>query len=144
MTDPDAPPDASASLLELRVLEGPNLYFPRAAIKLTLDLAALTGLSEDAARRFATGIGLSGARPGAPHSGFRQRFATRAVARLVRRVAAAAGTTRLGLRVRPGISADQVVVAYPWRHRDRASALGTSVARVLDGLGGGDVADLVA
>ena len=30
------------SLVELRVLEGPNLYFPRAAIKLTLDIGALS------------------------------------------------------------------------------------------------------
>ena len=30
-----------SSLLELRVLEGPNLYFPRAAIKLTLDVSGL-------------------------------------------------------------------------------------------------------
>ena len=29
------------ALVELRVLEGPNLYFPRAAIKLTLDVTAL-------------------------------------------------------------------------------------------------------
>ena len=29
------------SLIELRVLEGPNLYFPRAAIKLTLDISPL-------------------------------------------------------------------------------------------------------
>ena len=30
-----------SALVELRVLEGPNLYFPRAAIKLTLDVTAL-------------------------------------------------------------------------------------------------------
>ena len=31
------------ALVELRVLDGPNLYFPRPAIKLTLDAAALDG-----------------------------------------------------------------------------------------------------
>ena len=29
------------SLVELRILEGPNLYFPRAAVKLTVDISAL-------------------------------------------------------------------------------------------------------
>ncbi|MET1061243.1 MAG: Mur ligase, partial [Nocardioides sp.] len=75
------------SLIELRVLEGPNLYFPRAAIKLTLDISPLAAASDETAARFARRIGLRNARPGAAESGFRQRFAARAVARLVRAVA---------------------------------------------------------
>ena len=39
-----------ASLVELRVLEGPNLYFPRAAIKLTLDISGLADVSTEKAR----------------------------------------------------------------------------------------------
>ena len=50
-----------SSLVELRVLEGPNLYFPRAAIKLTLDISALAGVPTDKARRFAGRIGLRNA-----------------------------------------------------------------------------------
>ena len=42
-----------ASLVELRVLEGPNLYFPRAAIKLTLDIGGLAAVPEETAKRFA-------------------------------------------------------------------------------------------
>jgi cyanophycin synthetase len=114
----------TSALVELRVLEGPNLYFPRAAIKLTLDLSALIDAQEWVAMRFATRIGLLKARPGAPGSGFRQRFAARAIERLVRQIAAEAGTTRLALRVRPTNDVHQVVVAYPWRNRTRAHALG--------------------
>ena len=33
------------SLVELRILEGPNLYFPRAAVKLTLDVSTITEAS---------------------------------------------------------------------------------------------------
>ena len=55
---------------------------------------------------------------------------------LVRRIARDAGTTRLGLRVRPTSDPDRVVVAYPWRDRNRAQALGEAVAGVVDGLGG--------
>ena len=124
------------SLIELRVLEGPNLYFPRAAIKLTLDISPLAAASDETAARFARRIGLRNARPGAAESGFRQRFAARAVARLVRAIAAESGTARLAVRVRPTSDQHQLVVAFPWRHRDRAQALGRAVAEVLDALPG--------
>ena len=62
----------TTALVELRVLEGPNLYFPRAAIKLTLDLTQLIDAPEEVALRFASRIGLRRARPGVPGSGFRQ------------------------------------------------------------------------
>jgi cyanophycin synthetase len=125
-----------ASLVELRVLEGPNLYFPRAAIKLTLDISALAAAPEDSAARFAKRIGLQDARPGAVDSGFRQRFAMRAVGRLVRAVARESGTTRLGVRVRPTSDPHQIVVAYPWARRERAQEMGRAVADVLDALPG--------
>jgi cyanophycin synthetase len=128
-----------ASLVELRVLEGPNLYFPRAAIKLTLDVSALSGASEATAARFAKRIGLPNARPGAPDSGFRQRFAMRAVGRLVRAVAGESGTSRLGVRVRPTSDPHRIVVAYPWVHRERAQEMGRAVADVLDAVPGEDI-----
>jgi len=131
------------SLVELRVLEGPNLYFPRAAVKLTLDLTGLIEADEERATRFATRIGLKRARPGAAGSGFRQRFAMRALARLVRQVAAESGTTRLAVRVRPTNDVHRIVVAYPWRHRSRAQALGRAVAGVLDAMPAPDLDALV-
>ena len=36
---------AAGSLVELRLLDGPNLYFPRPAAKVTLDLTELLRLS---------------------------------------------------------------------------------------------------
>ncbi len=134
----------TSSLVELRVLDGPNLYFSQAATKLTLDVTALTEVSEDVAGRLAKRIGLSNIRPGEAGSGFRQRFAARTLARLVRQVAAEAGTHRLAVRVRPTSDPDQLVVAYPWRHRGRAEALGRAVADVLDGLGDRDIDELVS
>ncbi len=127
------------SLVELRVLEGPNLYFPRAAIKLTLDVSGLAAVSTESARRFAGRIGLRNARPGEPETGFRQRFTVRAVARLVRAIASESGTSRLAVRVRPTSDPHQIVVAFPWRHRGRAQALGRAVAEVLDAVLGADV-----
>lgn len=132
------------ALVELRVLEGPNLYFPRAAVKLTLDLTTLIDAPEQQALRFAQRIGLTRARPGEAGSGFRQRFALRAVGRLVRHIADEAGTTRLAVRVRPTADVHRIVVAYPWRHRTRAQALGHAVVEVLDALPSADVDELVS
>ncbi len=129
----------STSLIELRVLEGPNLYFPRAAIKLTLDVSGLSGASEETATRFAARTGLNNARPGAPGSGFRQRFALRAVARLVRAVAQESGTSRLAVRVRSTSDAHRLVVAFPWKHRTRAEEMGRAVGDVLDAVPGADI-----
>ena len=135
---------SSASLVELRVLEGPNLYFPRAAIKLTLDIGVLAAASEETSARFARRIGLRDARPGAADSGFRQRFAARAVARLVRAVASESGTARLAVRVRPTSDPQRLVVAFPWAHRERAQVMGRAVAEVLDALPGADIEDAVS
>jgi cyanophycin synthetase len=134
----------TTALVELRVLEGPNLYFPRAAIKLTLDLTQLIDAPEEVALRFASRIGLKRVRPGAPGSGFRQRFAARAVGRLVRQIAGEAGATRLAVRVRPTNDVHRIVVAFPWRNRTRAQALGRAVADVLDALPSPDLEDLVS
>jgi cyanophycin synthetase len=129
----------NTALVELRVLEGPNLYFPRAAIKLTLDLSGMVEAPEDQVLRLASRIGLKKARPGAPATGFRQRFALRAVGRLVRQVAGEAGTTRLAVRLRPTADVHRIVVAFPWRNRTRAQALGRAVVEVLDALPTEDV-----
>ncbi|HEX4685293.1 MAG TPA: Mur ligase family protein [Nocardioides sp.] len=131
------------SLIELRVLEGPNLYFPRAAIKLTLDITGLASAPTPTAQRLARRIGLGGARPGEPDTGFRQRFALRAVARLVRAIAHESGSVRLAVRVRPTNDPHVIVVAYPWRHRDRAQEMGRAVAAVLDAVPAEDVEDAV-
>jgi cyanophycin synthetase len=134
----------AGSLVELRVLDGANLYFPRPAVKLTLDLSALLALGEDQARAVAEDLGMSAARPGRPGTGLRQRFAAKVVARVVRRVAAEAGTTRLAVRSRPTADLHRLVVAFPWRRRGKAEALGRGVADVLDALTNGDVSAAVS
>jgi cyanophycin synthetase len=149
MSEPDAEPliDAPrpmATLAELRVLDGPNLYFPRAAIKLTLDISGLSESSVDQAAAWAAALGLTRTRPGQPGSAQRQRLAVRVLARVVRLIAAASGTSRLGLRVRPGSGLHEVVVAYPWLRHDRAVELGHQVEACLLRWGEADVTELVA
>src|SRR5215211_5074803 len=124
------PPGSGSALVELRVLDGANLYFPRPAIKLTLDVAALLALPEELVAAAAGEVGLTAGSPGPPGGDQRRRFATRLLAHLVRRTAAAAGVRALAVRARPGPEPTQVVVAFPWRRQHAAEALGRTVAEL--------------
>ena len=134
---------AEPTLVELRVLDGANLYFPRPAIKLTLEVPALLSLPEERAAAVAGEVGLMAGAPGPPGGEQRRRFATRLLAHLVRRTAAAAGVRALAVRSRPGPEPAQVVVAYPWRRLHAAEALGRAVAGLVADTGGPGLAERV-
>jgi cyanophycin synthetase len=130
----------SVEITEVRVLEGPNLYFPRPAIKVTIELPGYLAADDAVLAALGSRIGLRSSLVGAPGTEQRQRFTMRVVERAVRRLAAASGTTRLGVRTRPGSTPQTVVVAFVWRRRGRAQALGHEVGPVLQAwLEGGDV-----
>ncbi|HEX2032065.1 MAG TPA: Mur ligase family protein [Actinomycetota bacterium] len=125
-------------LLELRVLDGPNLYFTRPAIKLTLALPGWMELPERRAVALGERVGLvavrrPAGRPGPPGTEHRRRFLARVAAQVTRQLARAAGV-RLAVRARPGDGPDRVVVAFPWRRRALAEALGREVADLLGSL----------
>ncbi|MDX3000600.1 Mur ligase family protein [Kribbella solani] len=137
----------ATALVELRVLDGANLYFSRAAVKLTLDVSALVDAPAPAAKAYAQAIGLGSTRPGRIGSGFRQRFAIRVAGHVVRRIARAAGIGRIGVRVRPETDVRRLVVAFPWAHEGRARALGAGIVEVLDAFRPdheADLSDLIA
>jgi cyanophycin synthetase len=129
---------ASVTVSEVRVLDGPNLYFTRPAIKVSLQLPGYLEAQEETLRRLAGTLELRRVRPGSPGSEQRQRFVLRLVERVVRRIASAGGTTRLGVRARPASARDEVVVAFPWHHRGRGEALGECLGEVLTRLLGED------
>jgi len=126
-------------LTELRFLDGPNLYFPRPAVKLTLDLTAASQLDAGTAAALGRSVGLKVAGPGEPASGQRQLVLERVARAAARALARAAGTTRLAVRVRAGTDPACVVLAYPWRHRGRAQVFGEELAALLDALGSASV-----
>ncbi|CAG7573235.1 cyanophycin synthetase [Barrientosiimonas humi] len=127
--DPSIPVPVVAT--EVRVLEGPNLYFTRPAIKVSLRLPGYLAADEPAMQALAGELRLPRSAPGPAGTASRQRFVVRLVERVVRRLAAAAGTVRLGVRVRPGGAADEIVVALPWRSRERGQAMGEAIAPLL-------------
>jgi cyanophycin synthetase len=122
---------ASVRVVELRILEGPNLYFTRPAVKLTLAVPGWLAANERRAASIAKRVRLRGsARPGDPRSEERRRFVARVAAHVARSLAWAAGS-RIGVRSRPGPDPEHIVVAYPWRRRTAAEALGREVADLL-------------
>ena len=127
-----APP--RANLVELRVLDGPNLYFPRPAVKLTIEIGGWLEVPEERLSAAIERAGASG-RPGRPGSDQRRRTIARLASRLTWRLATASGV-RLAVRSRPGPEPDQIVVAFPWRRRGSAEALGREVAPLLHEAGG--------
>jgi cyanophycin synthetase len=113
---------------ELRVLDGPNVYFPRPAIKLTLEVPGWMRASEDRAARAARATGVRGAEPGREGSERRVRLAARVAVQLARRIARETGTGRLAVRGRMGPEPGTIVVAFPWRRREAAEALARAIA----------------
>ena len=116
------------------MLDGPNLYFPRPAVKLTIGVGGWLDVPEERLSSAMERAGASG-RPGRPRSDQRRRTVARLAARLTSRLATTSGV-RLAVRSRPGPEPDQVVVAFPWRRRGAAESLGHEVAPLLDAAGG--------
>jgi cyanophycin synthetase len=123
-----------SELVELRTLDGPNLYFPRPAIKLTVAIPGWLRATTPRLERMAVEMGAPATLlPGAPGTEQRHRFTARIGAHVTRQVAHAAGT-RLAVRGRAGPEADQIVIAFPWRQRGTAEALAREVPGVLSDL----------
>jgi cyanophycin synthetase len=129
----------SVRIVERRILDGPNLYFTRPAVKLTLAVPGWLHATPERVARAASALGVhvrpaGGARGrsasvGAGGTEARRRFVSRMIAQLTRSLAAATGA-RLAVRARSGPNLDQLVVAFPWRRRGAAEALAGEVAAV--------------
>ena len=113
---------------EMRVLEGPNLYFPRPAVKLMLEVGGWLRVSDDRVRQVAEQVGLPRLEAGSAGSDQRLRATSRIAVQLTRRIAEAVGTGRLAVRGRTGPEFGQVVIAFPWRRRGAAEALAEAVS----------------
>jgi cyanophycin synthetase len=123
----------AVSVVECRVLDGPNLYFPRPAIKLTLAIPGWLRASDAVVARAAGRLDMRGAAtPGSAASEHRGRFVAKVAREITRRIAADAGVRRLAVRARTGPDPGQIVIAFPWRRRGAAEALADAVAEALN------------
>jgi cyanophycin synthetase len=119
---------------EVRVLDGPNLYFARPAVKVSLNLPGYLALERRYAVELAERCGLRSPRPGRPNTAQRQRFVMRFAAHMMRRVVGGVGPKRITVRTRTGGSVDEIVVAIPWRHRNWGRLAGEALSPVLASL----------
>ena len=120
------------TVVELRVLDGPNLYFTRPAIKLTLGVSPWLALPDGRAERLTRRAGFTPvATAGAPNSDQRRRYVARFAVH-VARLLADATATHLAIRGRPGPDAEQIVVAFVWRRQRAAEAFARELAPLLE------------
>src|SRR6478752_7392847 len=127
--------------VEVRLLTGPNLYFPRPAVKLTLDAAGAMAADPATFSGWQRATGAGGA-AGLPGSSARAD-ATAALGAAVARRAGAAIRTRLPVVGRIGDD-ETVVVAFPYRHRGTAEAFARAVAEAFGQIVTGVVAPRAA
>jgi cyanophycin synthetase len=118
--------EPAARAVEIRTLEGPNLYFPRPAVKLTMSAGPWVRASRERVERAAERLGLT-IDPGAPGSDRRRRALCRIAARWASTLATTQGV-RIATRARPGPETDEIVVAFPWRRRAAAEAFAAEIA----------------
>jgi cyanophycin synthetase len=120
------------TVVELRVLDGPNLYFTQPAIKLTLDVAPWLALPGERAQLLAKRAGFTpAASPGAPNSDQRRRHIARFAVHLTRALADATAT-QLAIRGRAGPAAEQIVIAFVWRRQGAAEAFARELVPLLE------------
>ncbi|GAA2477102.1 tetratricopeptide repeat protein [Terrabacter carboxydivorans] len=136
---PTDPADATAPVAqvrvdEVRVLDGPNLYFARPTIKVILHVPGYLDLKRTDAEALARRLGMRSARPGKRGTALRQRFVMRVIRTVTRRVGTEIGAGRLGVRVRAGQTVEDVVLAFPWVHRTRGRVAGEQLGAVMAGL----------
>ena len=126
---PGAP--ALVDVVEIRVYRGPNVAFPRPAIRLVAAVPGWLRASDTRLSRRAAEMGLpEGARPGKPRPEQRRRFTVRAAVHVTRELARLR-STRLAVRGRAGSELDRIEVVFPWRRRGTAEALAGEVVTVL-------------
>lgn len=123
--------EPSVRIDEVRVLDGPNLYFSRPAIKVSLHLAGYLSLPKPQAEALAGRLGMRSVRPGKRGTALRQRFVMRVIRTVMRRLGTEIGAGRLGVRVRAGATPADVVVAFPWVNRARGKVAGEQLGRAL-------------
>ena len=123
--------EAGVTVSEVRVLDGPNLYFTRPAVKISLEVPGYLALDRKDAVELARRVGLGSSRPGKAGTAQRQRFVMRLAAHVMRRIASGVGVSRITVRSRTGSAVDEIVAAIPWRHRNWGEVSGEQLGPVL-------------
>lgn len=117
---------APSPALEVRLLTGANLYFPRPAVKLTVNAAAALAADAGTVLSWQRQLRMYGSPVGLPASPTRARGIADLAAALVRRAAAVALRSRLAAIGEVGDDGT-VIVAFPVRNAGVGRAFGEAV-----------------
>lgn len=127
----------AARVVGARILRGPNLYFTRPAAKLTLRVPGYLGGDPEELRSLAREMAVRARDAGRPATERRRGFVLRVIERALRLLMREAGVVRIGVRVRPGETLDEVIVVFALNNAGRARAvaevLGPLLTELLDG-----------
>jgi len=139
-----APMDLSGCLvpIEVRVLTGPNLYFPRPAIKLTLDASGVLSADPATVVGWQRALRVRSTVVGMAESTARAIAAAELAAAIVRRSGGAINA-RVAAVARVGDNRS-VIVAFPFRRRGLAEHFGGAVAAAFDRITRGGISPAAA
>lgn len=127
-----------ATVVGARILRGPNLYFTRPAAKLTLRLPSYLSADSAQLKALIDEMALRAKDPGRPGSEARRGVVLRIVERAVRLLMREAGVVRIGVRVRPGETLDEVIVVIALNNAGRAQAVADVMGTLLTDLLGSE------
>ncbi|WP_462417584.1 Mur ligase family protein [Kytococcus sp. Marseille-QA3725] len=119
---------------EVRLLEGPNLYYPRAAVKVMLSAPGISAADRRECLTLASSLGLRRTAPGQPNSEQRQRFLVRLVRHVLRTLGQRAGLGAITARGRDGAEWGDVTVAFRWWRAGTGRAMGENLGPLLAAL----------
>lgn len=123
-----------AEVVEVRILQGPNLYFTRPAAKLTVRVPGYTAADPGSLGDVGRALAVRASDAGAPETEARQRFVMRLAERVVRLLVRQVGPSRVAVRVRAGQELDEIVVAFALTNRGRGDAVGSVLGGLLTDL----------
>ncbi|MFL0459947.1 Mur ligase family protein [Kytococcus sedentarius] len=126
--------DATVRVTEVRLLEGPNLYYPRAAVKVMLSAPGISAASRQDCLRVAQALGMKRTAPGQPDSEQRQRFLVRLARRVLRTLGQHAGLGGITARGRDGAEWGDITIAFRWWRQGTGQAMGEALGPLLDAL----------
>ncbi|OFS11125.1 Mur ligase family protein, partial [Kytococcus sp. HMSC28H12] len=119
---------------EVRLLEGPNLYYTRAAVKVMLSAPVISEAPREQCLEVAAALGMTRTAPGQPHGEQRQRFLIRLVRHVLRTLGQRAGLGAITARGRDGKEWGDVTVAFRWGRAGTGRAMGEALGPLLEAL----------
>ncbi|SNC59678.1 cyanophycin synthetase [Kytococcus aerolatus] len=124
----------TVAVSEVRLLEGPNLYYTRPAVKVMLRVEGMAEAERAECLRVAELLGLPRTVPGRPGTQQRSRFLVRLARRVIRALGREVGLGEITARGRTGDDPADITVAFRWWRRGTGEAMGRAIGPLLEAM----------